>query len=91
MSEFRIGLPVEREEDSRLLRGRGRYADDVNAASQARAFVLRSPHAHAEIRSIDATAASFYGEMYLKTKWKDQKDDITAQNFEEMASGMADV
>jgi radical SAM superfamily enzyme YgiQ (UPF0313 family) len=30
-------------------------------------------------------------EMYMKTKWKDQKDDITAQNFEEMASGMSDL
>ena len=57
MAIYRIGLPVEREEDLRLLKGRGRYADDVVAVHQARAFVLRSPHAHAEIRGIDAEAA----------------------------------
>ena len=57
MAMFRIGLPVEREEDFRLLNGRGRYADDVVAVHQTRAFVLRSPHGHAEIRGIDAQAA----------------------------------
>ncbi len=57
MNEARIGKPVRREEDFRLLRGRGRYADDVNAPDQARAYVLRSPHAHAEIRRIDTRAA----------------------------------
>ena len=57
MSEGRIGKPVRREEDFRLLRGRGRYADDVNAPGQARAHVLRSPHAHAEIRGIEVGAA----------------------------------
>ena len=57
MDGYRIGAPLVREEDLRLLRGRGRYADDVNALRQARAWVLRSPHAHAEIRAIDAAAA----------------------------------
>ncbi len=58
MSMMRIGEAVPREEDLRLLQGRGRYADDVNALRQARAYVLRSPHAHAEIRAIDTRAAS---------------------------------
>lgn len=57
MTTFRIGEPVRREEDLRLLKGRGRYADDVNVLHQARACVLRSAHAHAEIRSIDTAAA----------------------------------
>jgi carbon-monoxide dehydrogenase large subunit len=57
MDGYRIGNPIPREEDLRLLRGRGRYADDVNAPRQARAYVLRSPHAHADIVSIDASAA----------------------------------
>ena len=57
MTTFRIGEPVRREEDFRLLKGRGRYADDVNALRQARGYVLRSPHAHAEIGSIDTAAA----------------------------------
>src|SRR5215472_14545532 len=57
MGEFGIGQPVPREEDPYLLRGAGRYVDDVQVLGQARAYVLRSPHAHAEIVRIDATNA----------------------------------
>src|SRR5690348_13024281 len=53
----KIGDAVPRREDLRLLRGRGRYSDDVNAEGQAYAVMVRSPHAHARIRSIDSTAA----------------------------------
>src|SRR5919202_5370665 len=52
MGEFGIGQPVPREEDPYLLRGAGRYVDDVTKPGQARAYVLRSPHAHAGIRAI---------------------------------------
>src|SRR5579885_1807584 len=52
-----IGRPVRRREDLRLLTGRGRYSDDVNLPGQAYAAMLRSPHAHALIRRLDATAA----------------------------------
>ena len=48
MNMMRIGDAAPREEDERFLTGRGRYVDDVNALRQARAYVLRSPHAHAE-------------------------------------------
>ncbi len=57
MSMVRIADAVRRNEDDRLLRGRGRYLDDVNAPNQARACVLRAPHAHADIGAIDAGAA----------------------------------
>src|ERR1700675_3465298 len=57
MGEFGIGQPVPREEDPYLVRGAGRYVDDVQAVAQARAHVLRSPHGHARIMSIDATEA----------------------------------
>src|SRR5215475_2882247 len=57
MGEFGIGQPVPREEDPYLVRGAGRYVDDVQALGQARAYVLRSPHAHAAIVRVDATAA----------------------------------
>ena len=43
MGLYKIGAPVTREEDSKLLRGRGRYCEDVRMANEARAFVLRSP------------------------------------------------
>jgi len=52
-----IGDRVRREEDSRLLTGRGRYVEDVPAIGAARGYVLRSPHAHARIVSIGAEAA----------------------------------
>lgn len=52
-----IGTPLARKEDSRLLTGRGRYSDDVNVEGQLYAAVLRSPHPHAIIRSIDKSAA----------------------------------
>src|SRR5580704_14488815 len=58
MGEFAIGLSVLRREDPRLLRGQGRYFDDLNIADQFYAAVVRSPHAHADIRSIDTQAAS---------------------------------
>ena len=58
MGEFAIGQPVSRLEDPRLLRGLGRYVDDLNLPGQAHAHILRSPHAHARIRSIDARAAA---------------------------------
>src|ERR1700722_19840670 len=53
-----IGQSVRRREDLRLLTGQGRYSDDVNAACQAFPVMVRSPHAHAHIRSIDTEAAS---------------------------------
>ena len=53
-----VGHAVERVEDAALLTGRGRFAHDVGERSgTAHAAVLRSPHAHAEIVSLDAAAA----------------------------------
>src|SRR5580704_12054384 len=52
-----IGQRVRREEDFRLLTGRGRYVDDVPAIGVVRGYVLRSPHAHARIILIDTEQA----------------------------------
>src|SRR6516165_5710170 len=57
MSVQSIGMPVRREEDLRLLKGRGRYVDDVRLPREVRGFVVRSPHAHARIVAVDAAAA----------------------------------
>lgn len=57
MSVQKIGKHVVREEDLRLLKGKGRYVADMKAADEAQAHVLRSPHAHARIHSIDVTRA----------------------------------
>jgi len=52
-----IGKPVPREEDLRLLQGKGRYLDDVRALDLAHAAVFRSPVAHGDIVSLDVEAA----------------------------------
>jgi carbon-monoxide dehydrogenase large subunit len=57
MGEFAIGQGVPRFEDPRLIRGGGRYVDDVALPRMAYGYVLRSPHAHARIRAIDTSKA----------------------------------
>jgi aerobic carbon-monoxide dehydrogenase large subunit len=57
MGEFAIGQGVPRFEDPRLLKGGGRYVGDMVLPGMAFGHVLRSPHAHARIRSIDASRA----------------------------------
>jgi len=57
MGEFAIGQPVPRFEDPRLIKGAGRYVADMVFPGMAFGYVLRSPHAHARIRSIDAGKA----------------------------------
>ncbi|UOY02239.1 xanthine dehydrogenase family protein molybdopterin-binding subunit [Blastococcus sp. PRF04-17] len=52
-----VGARVRRVNDPRLLRGEGRYVDDVHLAGMVHATVLRSPVAHADIRSFDASEA----------------------------------
>ena len=56
MGEFAIGQGVPRFEDPRLVRGGGHYIDDVVYPGMAFGVVLRSPHAHARIKSIDVSA-----------------------------------
>src|SRR5262245_39215189 len=53
-----IGARVQRKEDQRFLTGTGRYVDDLPLARATQAYFLRSPHAHAKIKSIDTSAAA---------------------------------
>ena len=52
-----IGQSVERKEDYRFLTGAGQYTDDITLPHQSVGYFLRSPHAHARLRSIDIMAA----------------------------------
>src|SRR3954470_22208749 len=52
-----IGQALTRKEDDRLLRGGGAFSDDLALPGEVHACVVRSPHAHARIRGIDARAA----------------------------------
>jgi aerobic carbon-monoxide dehydrogenase large subunit len=58
MSDTGIGASVRRKEDFRFLTGQGTYTDDINRPGQLHAYILRSPHAHARIKSIDTKAAA---------------------------------
>jgi len=53
-----IGESVLRKEDARFIRGRGHYVDDITLPGMLHMAVLRSPHAHARIRSVDTAAAA---------------------------------
>ncbi|MFQ5983206.1 MAG: hypothetical protein ACE5KS_07520, partial [Woeseiaceae bacterium] len=57
MGQFGIGQGVRRVEDLRLLTGEGRYTDDIHVPGEVWAYFVRSPYAHARIRSIDTGAA----------------------------------
>src|ERR1700719_1101389 len=57
MGDYAIGKSVPRFEDLRLVRGGGRYVDDFVLPGMAFGHVLRSPHAHARIKSIDTAKA----------------------------------
>ena len=57
MGEFGIGQAVPRFEDPRLVKGHGRYIADMVFLGMAFGYVLRSPHAHARIRTIDTAKA----------------------------------
>src|SRR5262245_26792179 len=52
-----VGKPVPRREDARLVTGRGCYSDDFTLPGQAYACMVRSPYAHARIRSVDVASA----------------------------------
>jgi carbon-monoxide dehydrogenase large subunit len=52
-----LGAPIKRVEDPRFITGKGRYLDDIKLPSMTHISILRSPYAHANIRSIDTSAA----------------------------------
>ncbi|MHB2169256.1 xanthine dehydrogenase family protein molybdopterin-binding subunit [Alsobacter sp. R-9] len=56
--QFGVGQPVPRNEDPILVRGEGRYTDDVNVEGQLHAAFVRSPYAHGTIKGIDTEPAT---------------------------------
>src|SRR5262249_52196292 len=59
-----IGAPIPRLEDGPLLTGRGRFVDDIKLPGMLHAAFVRSPHPHAAIRGVDATAALAVGGVH---------------------------
>jgi aerobic carbon-monoxide dehydrogenase large subunit len=63
-----LGVPVRRKEDFRFITGKGQYTDDINRPGQSYIHFVRSPHAHAKIKNIDArTAAGMPGVLAILT------------------------
>ena len=54
----RIGESIKRKEDGRFIRGKGNYLDDIELPGMLHMAILRSPHAHARVSSVDTAAAS---------------------------------
>src|SRR5438093_6372228 len=54
----RIGESIKRKEDGRFIRGKGNYLDDIELPGMLHMAILRSPHAHARIKSVETAAAS---------------------------------
>ncbi|HLG80914.1 MAG TPA: xanthine dehydrogenase family protein molybdopterin-binding subunit [Bradyrhizobium sp.] len=52
-----IGASVVRKEDKRFITGKGRYVDDIKLVGMTHAHFIRSPHAHAKVKSIDPSEA----------------------------------
>jgi carbon-monoxide dehydrogenase large subunit len=75
MGEFAIGQSVLRREDPRLLTGRGRYYDDLKLADQLYAAIVRSPHAHADIKSIDGRDALALPGVHAVLTGEDYRQD----------------
>jgi carbon-monoxide dehydrogenase large subunit len=76
MSDTGIGARVKRKEDHRFITGKGQYTDDINLKDQTYAYFVRSPHAHAAIKSIkvpkwkpeEGVVAVFTGEHVAEDK-----------------------
>src|SRR5262249_35621103 len=58
LMKFGVGQPVSRKEDPVLLRGEGRYTDDINQPGHDHALRASSPVAHGRLKVIDAKSAS---------------------------------
>lgn len=69
-----FGAPVQRLEDPRLLRGKGSFVDDIDLPEMLHAAILRSPIAHARIRSIDTSAALALPGVHLVLSAQDLGD-----------------
>jgi carbon-monoxide dehydrogenase large subunit len=71
-----VGARVKRREDPGLMRGLGVYVDDVKSPGMLHVAILRSPHAHARIKSIDANAARQLAGVVTVFTGSELKDEI---------------
>ncbi len=75
MTRARIGQALPRKEDWRLVTGQGQFADDLDLPGALHAAFVRSPHAHANIRALDSTAALAQAGVVAVLSAQDAKAD----------------
>ncbi len=80
-----VGAEVQRLEDPRLLSGRGQYVDDIKLPGTVHAVFVRSAHAHARIRSIDAAQARRLPGVHGVFTLEDLGPDVSSKRMPEMA------
>jgi carbon-monoxide dehydrogenase large subunit len=73
-----IGRPLKRKEDARLIQGIGHYVDDLQLVGMQHAMFLRSPYAHAKIRSVDLSKARTAAGVILALSGADLRNAIGA-------------
>ena len=76
-----FGAAVKRKEDPALLRGEGRYIDDIHLHGMLHAAFVRSPHPHARIGRIDKSRASAYPGVHLVLAFDDLPSTLRSQRL----------
>jgi aerobic carbon-monoxide dehydrogenase large subunit len=71
-----VGARIKRREDPSLIRGLGQYVDDVKLPEMLHVAILRSPHAHARIKSIDTAAAGQHPGVVAVVTGAELRDQI---------------
>ena len=82
MVEKSFGRPVKRKEDPALLRGEGRYVDDIHLSGMLHAAFVRSPHAHARVGRIDKSAALAVPGVYAVFVFADLPESVRRQTLQ---------
>ena len=81
-----VGERIRRREDSRLVQGSANYVDDIRLEGTLSAAFVRSPHAHARIRSVDLTKASKLEGVVVAISGEELRGKIKSLPCEERAS-----
>src|SRR5262249_3821027 len=76
-----FGASVKRKEDPALLRGEGRYVDDIHLPGMLHAAFVRSPHAHARVGRIDKTAALAVAGVHAVIAYADLPESVRRQTL----------
>ena len=86
-----IGASVVRKEDRRFITGKGKYVDDIKLVGMTFAHFIRSPHAHARVKGIDASAALKMPGVIAVLNGQQLVDDKVGNDYGDYARRAADA